>query len=224
MRRFLFLSPFHDFLRRRKSSRSARVRGSSRAASWPLMLFSNVPLAVGKVVRLITLNKWRNWQFWDHGGENVNRVNLCISATWRQASASTFVNESLYCDGLTRFCEEKYFLPVRPLNFTLKYYLQTLLGRNVIFLAIYIHQNWSSTTVNVVDFGRQFRLLVKTSSIFIGCIKHLKKIDQAQLIWGVFDNLIGFVGRRFSFLFPSPSSPLPSSAYYQYSNFYLLPK
>ena len=188
------------------------------------MLFSNVPLAVGKVVRLITLNKWRNWQFWDHRVENVNRVNLCISATWRQASASTFVNESLYCDGLTRFCEEKYFLPVRPLNFTLKYYLQTLLGRNVIFLAIYIHQNWSNTLVNVVDFRRQFRLLVKTSSIFIGCIKHLKKRGQAQLIWGVFDNLIGFVGRRFSFLFPSPSSPLPFPAHYQNSNFYLLPK
>ena len=71
MRRLLFLSSSRDLLRRRKSSRSARVRGSSRAASWPLMLFSNVPLAVGNVVRLITLNKWPNWQFWDHRVENL---------------------------------------------------------------------------------------------------------------------------------------------------------
>ena len=126
------------------------------------LLFLNIPLTVGKVVGLIILNKSPNWQFWARV-ENVNRVNLCISAIWRQTSASTFVNESFYCDGLTRFCEEKYFLPVRPLNFTLKQYLQTLLGSNVVFLATCIHQNWSNTPVNVVDFRRQFRLLVKTS-------------------------------------------------------------
>ena len=203
MRRFLFWSPSHDPLRCEYRENPTKHLGTSQLPSFKL--------SFGAILKCTT-QCWKSCgadnleQMTDNFGttwvENVNQVNLCISATWRQTSASSFAD----------FARNKIVHRWGSISSLWNNIYKSLVGRvcfsffDVFCISSYIHQNLLNTLVNVVDYGRQFLAFSRKEHNFHWLFKHFRKCDQLQPIWGVFDNLISFAGRRLPFLFPSPWS------------------
>ena len=105
MRCFLFLSPLHDLLRRDYRWRS-REAPECKASLCCKLTFGAIFKYTTHCWKSCGVDNLEQMAKTDNFGttwvENVNRVNLYISATWRQTSASTFADESIYCDCLNR--------------------------------------------------------------------------------------------------------------------------